>query len=155
MARGTDIQYIRFSADGNAARKLAAEPAPFKEATFTKVFTSKRKCYYLDPVAIFGILVAVAMFITMAAGYLELRSEQAKLARMQEYVSSLQQKNDELEQTYLESYDPEEVERTALALGMIRKEQAPVVSIEVEVPQPVQTVSLWERIGTFLTGLFA
>lgn len=155
MARTADIQYIRFSVDGNAARKMNTEPAPFQQAVFSKVYKQKRKCIYVDPVATFGIIVAISMLIMMAVGLMQLRAEQENLSRMQAYVQQLQEENEVLEQSYLESYDRAEVERTALALGMIPKEQAKTVSLSVTVPQQPQTVSLWDRIGTFLTGLFA
>ena len=155
MARNADIQYIRYSVDGNAAREMKTEPAPFKQAVFSKVYKQKRKCVYVDPVATFGIIVAVSMLIMMAVGLMRLRSEQEALSRMQAYVSQLEEENQALEQTYLESYDQAEVERTALALGMIPKEQAKTVSLSVTVPEEPEVISLWDRIGTFLTGLFA
>lgn len=155
MARTADIQYIRYSVDGNAAREMKTEPTPFQQAVFSKVYKQKRKCIYVDPVATFGIVVAISMFLMMALGLMQLRNEQEKLVQMQAYVSQLQEKNEVLEQTYLESYDAAEVERTALALGMIPKEQAKTVSLSVTVPQVQETVTLWDRVGTFLTGLFA
>ena len=155
MARNADIQYIRYSVDGNAAREMKTEPTPFKQAVFSKVYKQKRKCVYVDPVATFGIIVAVSMLIMMAVGLMRLRSEQEALSRMQAYVSQLEEENQALEQTYLESYDQAEVERTALALGMIPKEQAKTVSLSVTVPEEPEVISLWDRIGTFLTGLFA
>jgi len=42
-----------------------------------------------------------------------------------------------------------------LALGMIPAEQAARTTIVVEPVQAQTEMTLWSRIGTFLTGLFA
>ena len=117
----------------------------------------KRKVHriYVDPVATLGILVAVSMLIMMAVGVSQLRSEQTETAAMVEYVQQLQGENVALQAQYDEECDLEMVEKTALALGMIPRQDAPHVSIEIPMPQQQETVSLWQRIGTFLTGLFA
>jgi hypothetical protein len=44
----------------------------------------------------------------------------------------------------------------ALEMNMIPAEQAQYVLIEIPAePEHATQVSLWERLGTFLTGLFA
>ena len=155
MAKGAQVQYIRFAVDGSAARKMEKAPTPFKKLTLPKVRKRKSVCICIDPVAIFGICVAVCMFIVMAAGLHQYAKQQEKVARMQAYVEELRAENDALEQTYMESYDAAEVERTALALGMVPKAQAETVSLEVPAPAQQESVTIWERIGTFLTSIFA
>ena len=50
-----------------------------------------------------------------------------------------------------------EIIRRAEALGMVPKEQIESVSIQVKIPEPQVEVkvSIWDQLGTFLTGLFA
>ena len=112
---------------------------------------------YVDPVAVLGIAVAVCMLVTMLVGLGRLRVEQYEAAAMAEYVELLRQENKSLQAQYEAECDLEFVEKTALALGMVPCEEVPHVSIQVELPQPEvqEPVSLWQRIGTFLTGLFA
>ena len=109
----------------------------------------------MDPVALLGIVVAVAMLLMMAVGVSQLRVEQEKCAVMEDYIQRLEICNRQLEEEYVASCDLEAVEKTALALGMIPAEQATCTTITVEPVQAQEQVTLWSRIGTFLTGLFA
>jgi len=76
---------------------------------------------------------------------------------MEQQVETLRQRNMELKTQYKEGCDLDEVKEIALALGMVPAREVAHSSIEVELPaveEPVK-VSVWGRIGTFLTGLFA
>ncbi len=156
MASAAQVQYIRFAVDGTAARKMESKPAP-KKTVASRKHKAKCKCIYIDPVAIFSIAVALCMFVMMGVGLVRYNKQQEKVERMEAYVNQLQAENEVLEKEYLDSYDAEEVEHTAMALGMVHKGQNQTVSLEVE--RPVQeeevTVTLMDRIGTFLTSLFA
>jgi hypothetical protein len=75
---------------------------------------------------------------------------------MSAYVDTLQQENTSLKNEFAQNCDLEEVQRTALALGLVPKDQVQHVSIRVpEVPQQEAGPGTWERFYTFLTGLFA
>lgn len=154
MARKLDVKYVSYYTSGSAAREIqpafpvAAPPKPRKRQI-------KRLKIYIDPVAILGILVAVSMLISMAVGISRLRSAQKETMQMQAYVEQLTQRNEALRQEYKDSYTLAEVKQTALAMGMIPQEEVPRVPISVSVPEVTEQVTLWERIGTFLTGLFA
>lgn len=154
MAQRINVQYVQFYTGGSAAKRVA--PA-ISVHTGALPMPKKRKVHriYVDPVATLGILVAVSMLIMMAVGVSQLRAEQTETAAMVEYVEQLQGENVALQAQYDEECDLEMVEKTALALGMIPRQDAPHVSIEIPMPQQQETVSLWQRIGTFLTGLFA
>lgn len=154
MARGTKVEYIRF-VDGSAAKKLQFAPIPFKKADLPVQHKVKRKCVYIDPVAVFGIFVAVCMFVMITVGLVRFSVTQSKCRRMEEYLQYLQEENAQLEQTYLESYETAEVEKTAFALGMVPQDRAYVVSVQLPQEDIPQSVTLWEKIGTFLTSLFA
>ncbi len=155
MAQKTSIQYIRYYTAGTAAIQLEDAVPQHRKATLPAPRKIKRKNVYIDPVAVLGVLVAVSMLIVMAVGIVELRQTQQEAALMQTYVNQLTRENERLTQAYADAYDLEEIEKTALALGMVPGWQAPQTQITVSVPEQVQTASVWEQIGTFLTGLFA
>ena len=156
MAQRIDVQYIHFYTQGSAARRILPAVKP-QTGVLPQMKKKKIQRIYVDPVAVLGTVVAVCMLIMMVVGIGQLRAEQQKTADMMAYVEMLQQENTALQTRYDEECDLEAVEKTALALGMIPSQQANRTAIQVELPQP-QTdiqVSLWQRIGTFLTGLFA
>ena len=149
-------RYIQFYTAGSAARKVELvderEWAPLPEYQLRR-----RKAIHIDPVAIIGILVAVFLMATMLLGVNQLVNARQEAMQMEEYVAQLQAENHELSQKYAEGYDLSIVEKTALNMGMVPVEQAPQITIQVQMPEveTVQSVTLWEQITTFLTGLFA
>ena len=156
MAQRVDVQYIRFYTQGNAAKKVAPA-ANFFTSQLPKMKKRKLQRRYVDPVALLGTVVAVCMLIMMVVGVSQLRAEQEKTAAMVQYVEQLQDKKESLQAQYVEECDLEAVEKTALALGMIPQKDAEHTTIDVELPQTqeIEQINLWQRIGTFLTGLFA
>ena len=154
MAQRVDVQYIKYNTQNSTARRvmpvISSYFRPLPEAKKRKV---QRIC--VDPVALLGIVVAACMMVMMAVGVSRLCVEQEKSAVMADYVQRLEIRNSQLEAEYAASCDLEAVEKTALALGMIPAEQANRTTIVVEPVQSQETVTFWNRIGTFLTGLFA
>ena len=154
MARQPDVQYIRLYTDGSAARKLELV-SPVRKAKTPRARKQKKIVVHVDPVAIFGILTAFVMLIVMASSYYNLNQAQESAAAMESYVQELRQENASLWEQYETGYDLEEVERTALALGMVPSEQVEHVAVQVTVPEVKPTPNGWERLCTFLAGLFA
>ena len=156
MAQRVDVQYVKFYTDGSAAKRVV--PAVSVDTgVLPKVKKQKRKVLYVDSVAIFGITVAFVMLISMVAGMIRLHQVQEQTAKMEQYVAVLSMENASLQQAYAETCDIDAVEKTALALGMIPAEDAQQIHVilpAVEVEQQ-EAVSLWNRIGTFLSGMFA
>lgn len=153
MARKTEIQYIRLYTDGSAARKL--EPVtPWKTARLPKVNRQKRITLRIDPVATVGIVVAVVMLILMAVGVGQLRAAQQQATVMEQYVDTLRNNNQVLQDTY-DAIDLEEIEHMALALGMVPEDQVRHVTMKVPAAQTVEEPGAWESVWTFLAGLFA
>ena len=150
-----DVQYIRYSTDGSAARQYWPVFPRKHTTTVPKTHRHTRTRIYVDPVAILGIAVAVCMLLMMVVGVFQLQNAQQKAVLMERYVSELNAQNKALENQYETGYDLEEVEQTALALGMIPAEKVPQYSVSVSVPQIEEEQLFWDRIGTFLTGLFA
>ena len=156
MAQNVDVRYVQFYTHGSAAKRIAPAAIPLI-SELPKPKKRKIQRIYVDPVATLGIVVAVCMLVMMVVGISQLRVEQQKTAQMVSYVERLQQENDSLHAEYLAECNMEEVEKTALALGMIPCEDAIYTPIEVALPEieSAQQASIWQRIGTFLTGLFA
>ena len=151
-----DVKYVRFDTVGTAARK--PQTVSFaKKAIQTKTHTKqKTRVICIDPVATLAIAVAGIMLVCMMIGLVQYFNIQSQNAQMQQYVAQLSEENSALRAEYEAGYDLETIEKTALALGMVPKDQAEVVEIVVDMPeQTTTTLSFWERIGVFLTGLFA
>ena len=156
MAQRVDVQYIRFYTQGSAAKQVL--PAA-NQQTGTLPQRKKRRVQriYVDPVAILGAAVAMCMLVAMVVGITRLQAAQQRTAEMNAYVEQLQAENTALQAQYDAECDLEAIEKTALALGMIPCEEAQRTSIQVELPpaEAEMPMSIWQRIGTFLTGLFA
>ena len=153
-----EIQYVRFYTDGSAARKTAAPrkqvaAAPAKQPTRS----AKRPVVKIpvDPGAWAGMLVAGVMLIMMVVGVFQVNSARQEVAQLEGYVAQLQTKNEQLQAVYQEGYDLEEVEKLALALGMVPQNQ--VQTIHLQVPQPEVQVqpTLWSTFLAFVRGLLA
>ena len=159
MAMQPDIQYVPFCyVDGTAARKVAHQQV--KKATAPKSAPkrrqAKRKVVAVDPVAIGGIVIAVVMLAMLLAGFAEYTAVQEQNRLMEDYVTSLQLENAQLQQNFDSNVDMEYVEQVADALGMVPAGDAHQIQIQVQLPaeQPAQ-LTFWETVTTFLTGLFA
>ena len=105
------------------------------------------------------ILTAIFMTLLMAAlmivGAVQLKAAQQETAVMLAHVENLQAENEELQNYFDTHCDLDEIERTAMALGMVPIEQ--VTHVTIRVPQEIveEQPGAWERFTTFLTGLFA
>ena len=149
-----EIQYIRYDNVGSAACKPVVVSSAKKNA-LPNARKQKRKVISIDPVATVGILVALFMLVSMAVGVVEYVQVRKQAAQMEQYVEQLSVRNEELTEKFESGYDLEAIEKTALALGMVPMEQVQTVQIQVTIPQEEKTVTLWEQIGIFITGLFA
>lgn len=154
MARKSDIQYVRFYTDGSAARKLAPV-APLKTIKLPKPKSKKRRIVHIDPLAFAGILMAAVMLIMMAVGIGQLNTARQEMQMMDNYVQTLTGENQQLQKTFEESYDLEQLEKTALALGLVPENQVKHITVQLPPVQQTEEPSTWEQICTFLTGLFA
>ena len=153
MARQLDVRYINFYTDGSAARKVAPVE-PLKPVKLPRAKKRRRIVVRIDPVATAGIVLSVVMLVLMCVGVAQLKQAQAEAAVMADYVDTLRQEQEVLRATYENGYDLAEVEKTALALGMVPADQ--VTRITLKVPEQItEKPGAWERFYTFLTGLFA
>ena len=158
MASRVDIQYIQFYTEGSAAKKIAT-PLPKKRVAEKSVARrAKRKVIRIDPVAILSLAVCLALAITLGLGIGKVQQAKQDNARMAAYVESLTQKSETLAQEYAAGYDLHEIEKTALALGMVHNDQASHrgVSIQMETETSVQPqMNFWQNLVVFFHSIFA
>ena len=154
MAQRLDVTYVRYYTDGSAARKLAPVQ-PFQTLRLPKAKKQKRHTIHVDPVATAGILMAAVMLVLLIVGTAQLVAIRKDAYEMAQYVQTLRTENKELTVRYKDTYELEDVQKTAAALGLVPKEQ--VTRIKVQLPQEPasETPNTWDRFYTFLTGLFA
>lgn len=155
MTQRRPIEYVQFYTVGTAARKVEVAKPKLAEPVFLPPIVHKRKKVYVDPVPVLGMLVAVCMLFTMLIGVNHLRQVRQDTEAMEQYVLHLQQVNDEKQELYHNSYSLEEIEKTAIALGMVPADQVLHQIIDVSEPPAQEEPSLFDSVGTFLSGLFA
>ena len=161
MVRKPDIEYVgKFYVYGSEAKELAQEVKPKKVRTqlpLQKLQSIQR--IYVDPVALFGIAVAVVMLVTMVIGAVHIHDTWTEYEVMQNYVAKLEQENVMLQREYHNGYDLTEIEATALSMGMIPREEAQTMQVRVTIPVVEEEPSVWEEfcdyIQWFIDGLFA
>ena len=154
MAQHPDVQYIRFYTDGSAAKKVAPI-VPLQTIRLPKIKKHKKLVLHIDPVAICGIVMAAVMLVLMTVGAVQLHNTRKELETMSGYVETLKQENASLQTTLSAGYNVAEIERTALALGLVPREQVKHVTIELPAEATEKEPNSWEQFYTFLTGLFA
>ena len=159
MASRVDVRYINFYTDGSAAKKIAA-PLPQKRVQQKPVTAkkTKRKAIHIDPVAVLSLAVCTALVITLGFGIAKVQRASEDNLRMQQYVEQLTQENESLAKEYAEGFDLEQIEKTALALGMVHSDQASHrgVSIQMGTATPAQPqMSFWQNFVAFFANIFA
>ena len=155
MARKPDIQYVRYYTDGSAARQLEVYSPRKNKTAAPRPKKQKGYVIYVDPLAVGGILLAAVMLVMMLVSSIQLAVARQELSTAQAYVTTLTQSNEQLRRTYDEGYDLEEVEKSALALGMIPISQATTIYVDVEEEEIVEEPTFWERVSMKLAELFA
>ena len=127
-------QYVQYYTSGTAAKKLAPV-IPLRTPALPRTKTKQKRIkIYLDPVALFGTVVAVSMLISVLVGFSALQTEQKKVATMVDYVETLRIENESLRTQYEGKCDLAEIEEAALALGMVPKENVSHTVIHLELP---------------------
>lgn len=156
MTQRMQAQYVQFYTDGSAAMQIN-HVAPKKTETVREAAprVQKRVRVFVDPVAIFGMVVALCLCVTIFVGMIQLNAAKTEVQQMERYVVHLQHQHKELKAKYAESYDLEDIEKTALALGMVPADQVKHSQIVIMEPVVEEEPTVWESVGTFLTGLFA
>jgi hypothetical protein len=154
MARQPDIQYINAYVSGSMAYQLERKPEK-KQVQLPKMRRKKRMVVRIDPVAVLGIMAAAVLLVALCVGFFRLQDARAETVSLRNYVAELQSEKQQLQASYEAGYDLDEVERIALAMGMVPVDQLESVDISVFVPQKAEEPTGWENFRSFLAGLFA
>ena len=157
MVRKPDIQYVtQFYSYGSEAKVLELKPVAKKHKfTLPKVIPQNKIAVHVDVAACAGIAVAIVMVVLMALRVSSYLKTCAQFNLMTDYVISLQNKNVEKQQEYVKLYDLEDIQEKAVAMGMIPREEAEVITIHPVYPEPEMEEPWWTEIAWFLKGLFA
>ena len=160
MAEKTKIQYVSFYSAGSAARKIDLTRPVYEQPNYPEPTAQpqrkRRIVVRVDPLAVCSIVVSVVMLVLMVAGVFQLHSAWQQEQALAAYVEQLYAQNQELEETYRSGYDLEEIERKALALGLVPVDQVQHIRVQVEMPaQQQEASSFWDEVTAFFGGLFA
>lgn len=157
MAYKPEIRYINYYTSGTAARKVEPQPVRQKKPKLPKPRAAQNRELVLqvDPVAIAGILVAAALIVLMAVGVTHLYERQEQVRIAEQYLEQLKVENQQLQQSYANGYDLEEIREYAIAMGLVSKDSVSQNTIHVVLPRPQEEPSAWEEFWSFVTGMFA
>ena len=155
MANYTEVRYINAYVSGSAAPMMQTKHKQKKSAVMPKFRPKRKVVIAVDPVAIFGIVVASVMAVMLMVGFMTLNQINEETVAMEQYVTNLQEANASLQTTYDNGYDLEQVKQIAQAMGMVSIDQVPHISLDVSVPVQEAEPTAWETFVSFLTGLFA
>lgn len=157
MVKKPEIQYIdKFYVHGSEARVLELKPKRRIIRTVLPLSAPDKTIKIgIDPVAICGVVVAVALLVALILGTVQYVQVCREYRAMMDYVVSVQNENVELRESYRSKVDLAAVEERALELGMIPIEQADKIIIRVEQPVQEPEETFWDEIEWFCKGLFA
>ena len=157
MVRKPDIEYVnKYYSYGSEAKVIEFKTTEKKaKTTLPKPLQEKKLNIMVDPVALFGLTVAILMLVVMAFGLADYRSTCLEHQAMESYLSQLQDDNILLKHNYRNSYDLDVVRETALALGMVPADQVKTTVIDSRIPEPVAEETWWDDFVWGLSQLFA
>ena len=156
MVKKPEIQYIdKFYVYGSEAKVLELKPKRRIKTILPLSVPDKTIKIPVDPVAIGGIVVAVALLVTLLIGCVQYVQVYRQHQAMMDYVVTQQNQNVQLREDYRSQIDLVEIRDKALALGMVPQSEVPHISISVPMPEVVEEPNFWQRTVLFLEGLFA
>ena len=157
MNQKPKIQYVgQFYVHGSEARALQLQEEKRQAKTKLPLARIQQiEKIYVDPVALIGIAVALAMLVTMVLGAVQIKRDWDQYERVSAYVSELKKENARMNHAYRASYDLEDIKSKALAMGMIPKSELKTMAVSVTLPEPEVELTKTEEIRLFLEGLFA
>ena len=156
MVKKPEIQYIdKFYVYGSEAKVLELKPKRKIKTILPLSAPDKTIKIPVDPVAIGGIVVAVALLVALLIGCVQYVQVYRQYRTMMDHVVAEQNTNVELRENYHSRIDLVEIRDKALALGMVPVENAQVITIRAELPQREPEPTLWEDFVWLCKGLFA
>ena len=156
MVKKPEIQYIdRFYVHGSEAKVLELKPKRRIRTILPLSAPDNTIKITVDPVAICGIVVAIALLAALVFGSVQYVQVYRQYRAMMDHVVTEQNTNVELRETYRSGIDLVEIRDKALSLGMIPIEEATTVTIRAELPQREPEMTYWEEFIWLCKGLFA
>ena len=156
MVKKPEIQYIdKLYVHGSEARVLELKPKRRIKTVLPLFAPDNTIKIAVDPVAIGGIVVALALLVALVIGSVQYVQTYRQYRAMMDYVVTEQNLNVELRETYESQIDLVAIREQALALGMIPREEVPVITIKTELPQREPEMTYWEDFVWLCKGLFA
>ena len=157
MVKKPDIQYIdSFYVHGSEARVLELKPKRRLIKTVLPLAAPDKTIKLgIDPIAISGIVVAVALLAMLIVGCVQYVQVCHQYQAMMDYVVTVQNENVELRESYKSQINLEEIEARALALGMIPRSEAEVITIRMDMPVEEPEMTAWDEFVWLCKGLFA
>ena len=157
MSNKPEIQYVgQFFVYGSEAKKIAVEESrKEKKAQLPLPDLDKERVIRIEPSAIAGIVVAMAMFVVMILGALQIQSAWQEFRVAKTYLEQVRMEHRAIEAQYQESYDLEDVKTVAEKMGLIPVHEAQHVTIALTLPEPEPVRTQWDDFVWFMQGLFA
>lgn len=156
MALRADVQYVSYGIDGTAAKKVERHVGEGHAAPVYKRRKAEHKVIAVNPLALAGMALSVILLVAMVVGLVQYQQVLEDSRQMSQYVQQLQQENVQLEQTYRDGYDLDEIRQIAEQAGMVAAENVEQISVSVQKPEQEEAqMSFWKSLTTFLTGIFA
>lgn len=164
MARQPDIQYIQMYNYGSTARKLEPQ-APAKKKRYELPTPGARSArnlqrkeetgIVLDPLSVCAVAVAAVLLVCLLLGMLQVGTLNSRRQELEGYISTLQSQRADLQRTFDESYDLQQVERRAREMGLVPAAQARHVAIEAPTFETVEEPGFWAKTKAMFSELFA
>lgn len=155
MAMQPEVRYINAYVSGTAACQPEKKPQKKQSVRLPKAKKQQKLVIPVDMVAVGGILAAVILSIALLVGLTQMHQAQQEARALKDYAISLQEENQQLQDTYTSGYNLEEIRDIALKMGMVPVEDVPHMQIQLTAPQQVQQPTAWESFWAFMVGLFA
>ena len=148
-------RYIQFYTPGSTAVKVAVQEQQYW-LPVSKPKKEKKTIIRVDPISVIGFMVAVCMLILLAFGVSQLNDARREVKALEHYVAQLTAENHDLQETYSEGYVLRDIELKALNMGMVPADEVVTSRIYITAPHTqVEAPTGWNKIVTYLTGLFA
>ena len=157
MVKKPDIQYIdSFYVHGSEARVLELKPKRRIIKTVLPLSAPDKTIKIgIDPVAISGVVVAIALLVMMVVGTVRYVGICRQYQQMMDYVVTVQNENVQLREDYRSRVDLDAIREQALELGMVPAAEAERITIRVETPVVEPEMNAWEEFLWLCKGLFA
>lgn len=164
MARQPDVQYIQMYNYGSTARKLEPK-APEKKKRYqlpeqgvkaqNHVQPKPHSVLLSDPLSVCAVAAAVLLLICLTVGMLQIGILNSQRHELEAYILDLRSQRADLQATFEQSYDLEQVEARARQMGMIAASEATHVKLELPEAKAEEELTFAQQVRENIRELFA